>query len=99
MGEDKKGVNENTGSHTKGSLSYEDLSNVAGQLQQQNKFLIEQLQKQQGESFYKRLDYLFEVVKFKEVFPEEFLGSCIDEIVNTITIPEDVKQPDTQEVK
>ena len=40
-------------------LSYEELGNVASQLQQQNKFLIEQLQKNQGEAFYKRLDYLY----------------------------------------
>jgi hypothetical protein len=80
-------------------LSYEELGNVAGQLQQQNKFLLEQLQKQQGESFYKRLDYLFKVVELKEVFPEEFIGDCIDEIVSTITIPEEVKHSDTEEVK
>ena len=80
-------------------LSYEELSNAANQLQQQNKFLIEQLQKQQGEWFYKRLDYLYKTIEFKEVFPEEFIGSCIDEIVSTITIVEEVKQPDTQEVK
>jgi hypothetical protein len=80
-------------------LSYDELSNVAVQLQQQNKFLLEQLQKQQGESFYKRLDYLFEVVKLKDVFQEKFINSCIDEIVGTITIQEEVKQPDTQEIK
>lgn len=83
----------------KKELSHEELKNVAGQLQQQNKFLIEQLQKQQGEGFYKRLDYLFKVVEFNGVFPEEFIGSCIDEIVSAITIPEEVKQPDNQEVK
>ena len=80
-------------------LSYEELGNVASQLQQQNKFLIEQLQKNQGESFYKRLDYLYKTLELKEVFPEEFIGSCIDEIVSTITIPEEVKQPDPQVVE
>ena len=83
----------------KKELSHEELKNVAGQLQQQNKFLIEQLQKQQGESFYKRLDYLYKTIEFKEVFPEEFIGYCIDEIVSTITIPEEVKQPDIEESK
>ena len=80
-------------------LSYEELGNACNQLQQQNKFLIEQLQKQQGESFYKRLDYLYKTIEFKEVFPEEFIGACIDEIVNTITIPEEVKQLNTEEIK
>jgi hypothetical protein len=80
-------------------LSYEELSNVVSQLQQQNKFLIEQLQKNQGEAFYKRLDYLYKTLEFKEVFPEEFIGDCIDEIVSTITIPEEVKQPDKQVVE
>jgi hypothetical protein len=84
----------------KKELSHEELKNVAGQLQQQNKFLIEQLQKNQGESFYKRLDYLFKVIEFNGIFPEKFLCDCIDEIVSTITIAEDeLKQPDTEEVK
>lgn len=83
----------------KKELSHEELKNVAGQLQQQNKFLIEQLQKQQGESFYKRLDYLYKTIEFKEVFPEEFIDNCVEEIVSTITISEEVKQPDIQEVK
>jgi len=83
----------------KKELSHEELKNVAGQLQQQNKFLIEQLQKQQGESFYKRLDYLYKTLEFRGVFPEEFIGKCIDEIVSTITIPEEVKQSDIEEVK
>ena len=86
MGEEKK---------EQKKLSYEELANAANQLQQQNKFLIEQLQKNQGEAFYKRLDYLFEVIKFKEVFPEEFIGACIDEIVSTITIPEDIQDQST----
>ena len=80
-------------------LTYEELSNVAGQLQQQNKFLVEQLQKNQGESFYKRLDYLYKTLELREIFPEEFIGDCIDEIVGTITIPEEVKQPEVEEVK
>ena len=91
MGEKKEGV--------KKELTYDELKNVAGQLQQQNKFLIEQLQKNQGEAFYKRLDYLYKTIEFKEVFPSEFIGACIDEIVSTITIPEEVKNPDPEEVK
>ena len=90
MGEEKK---------EQKKLSYEELANAANQLQQQNKFLIEQLQKNQGESFYKRLDYLYKTIELKEVFPEEFTGKCIDEIVSTITIPEEVKQSDVEEVK
>lgn len=83
----------------KKELTYDELKNVAGQLQQQNKFLIEQLQKNQGEAFYKRLDYLYKTIELKEVFPEEFIGKCIDEIVSTITIPEEVKQPNNEEIK
>ena len=52
----------------KKELTYDELKNVAGQLQQQNKFLIEQLQKNQGEAFYKRLDYLYKTIELKEVF-------------------------------
>lgn len=78
-------------------LTYEELSNVAGQLQQQNKFLLEQLQKQNGESFYKRLDYLFKIVEMKDSFSKEFVNNCIDEIGDTITIkPEDIQQSETK---
>ena len=80
-------------------LSYDELGNVASQLQQQNKFLIEQLQKNQGEAFYKRLDYLYKTIELKEVFPPEFLGACIDEIVSTITIPKETEGINSEEVK
>lgn len=81
----------------KKKLSYEELNNVAGQLQQQNKFLMEQLQKQNSESFYKRLDYLYKTIEFKSVFPEEFVSECVNEIVDTITIKvDDIKQDESK---
>lgn len=89
MGENKKDE----------KLSYEELSNVAGQLQQQNKFLIEQLKKTQEEGFYKRLDYLYKTVELNEFFPEDFVFNCVNEIIGTMTIPEEVKQQETQEIK
>ena len=78
----------------KKELSHEELKNVANQLQQQNKFLIEQLKKQQEEGFYKRLDYLFKVVEFPQLFlksDEDFVMKCVNEIVDTITIPDETK--------
>ena len=54
MGEDKQ--------KEKKELTYDELKNVAGQLQQQNKFLIEQLQKNEYADLHKRIEYLFKIV-------------------------------------
>ena len=42
-------------------LSYEDLKNIAGQLQQQNMQMRKALSELNYENMFKRLDYLFEV--------------------------------------
>ena len=78
---------------------FHKLKNYVDQLQQQNKIFIEKFERDGKEEFYKRLDYLYKTIELKEVFPEEFIGKCIGEIVSTITIPEEVKQPNTEEVK
>ena len=73
------------------SVSVEDLKMLVSQLQQQNKFLIEQIQKNNDASFYKRLDYLFEVIKASDKFDsvdDSFVNKCISEEVGVMTIPE-----------
>lgn len=69
-------------------LSYEELKNIAGQLQQQNNFMREQLMKLRNEEMYKRVDYLFKVLENKNVFDEGFYGKVVNELQEILTIPE-----------
>ena len=75
-------------------LSYEELKGVAGQLQQQNTFMREQLMKARNEEMYKRIDYLFKVVENPNVFDEVFYGKVVEELQNILTIQEveDIKE-------
>lgn len=70
-------------------LSYEELKNVAGQLQQQNMQLRQALQRANYENLFRRLDYLFKVVENSAVFSEEFVVSCVEEIEDSIKVPEE----------
>lgn len=91
MGEEKK-----VQAKANQELTREQLKNACDQLQQQNKFLLEQIQKQNEIGFYKRLDYLFEVTKNASLFIEldkDFVKRCVAEIVDTITIPVQDNQP------
>jgi len=80
-------------------LSMDELKNVVNQLQQQNKFLIEQFKKHNEESFYKRMDYLFKVLENKSLFDEKFAFNCSMEIQETLTIPEEIKQSENNIVE
>ena len=93
MGEKKEVVKE------KKELTYDELKNVAGQLQQQNKFLIEQLQKNEYADLHKRIEYLFKVLEHKNTFANTDSG-FVDEVVSElISILKIEKQPEVEEVK
>lgn len=80
-------------------LSYEELGNVASQLQQQNKFLIEQLQKNEYANLHKRIEYLFKVLEHKNTFANtdnSFVDEVISELISILKIE---KQPEVEEVK
>lgn len=80
-------------------LSYEELGNVASQLQQQNKFLIEQLQKNEYADLHKRIEYLFKVIEYKDIFQyvdSGFTNEVISELISILKID---KQPEVEEVK
>ena len=70
-------------------LSYEELNDMAMQLSQQNQQLYAQLQRVNMNNMFRRLDYLFEVVKNGAMFSPEFLDNCIQEIEETMTITEE----------
>ena len=93
MGEKKEVVKE------KKELTYDELKNVAGQLQQQNKFLIEQLQKNEYADLHKRIEYLFKVLEHKNIFANtdnNFVDEVISELISILKIE---KQPEVEEVK
>ena len=70
-------------------LSYEELKSVAGQLQQQNTFMREQLMKSRNEEMYKRIDYLFKVLENSKMFDIQFVADVALEITGILTITEE----------
>lgn len=80
-------------------LSYEQLQNIAGQLQQQNIQLRRALEQSNMENMFKRLDYLFKVVATPHIFSDEFVAMCVTEIEKAITIPEASEEDKEEESK
>ena len=78
-------------------LSYEDLKNIAGQLQQQNMQMRKALSELNYENMFKRLDYLFEVIKVPHMFNDEFVSKCAEEIQSMLTISEKDKEDNSEE--
>ena len=75
------------------------LKNYVDQLQQQNKFLIEQLEKNEYADLHKRIEYLFKVLEHKNTFANtdnNFVDEVISELISILKIE---KQPEVEEVK
>ena len=77
-------------------LTYEELRNVAGQLQQQNMQLRRALNDLNYKNMFERLNYLFKVMEFSHMFSDEFVGKCVAEIESLMTIPEDTSEDTTE---
>ena len=77
-------------------LSYEDLRNIAGQLQQQNMQLRRALNDLNYKNMFERLNYLFKVMEFSHMFSDEFVGKCVTEIESLMTLPEDTPEDTTE---
>lgn len=70
-------------------LSYEKLNEVCEQLYQQNQNLVRQLQQANRTLMFRRLDYLFEVLKLENVFKDpEFINTCANEIKEALIVKE-----------
>lgn len=78
----------------KTKLSYEQLENVAKQLSQQNRELFEKLNNQNNTLLFKRMDYLFEVLKHADKFDTEFVISCAEEIKVNLIIKQEEEETD-----
>lgn len=78
-------------------LSYEKLKEAAGQLSQQNQQLNLMLQQMNMTNAFRRLDYLFKVLEFKDCFNSDFVISCSEEITSMMTPPEEEKDTENKE--
>lgn len=87
MEEQKAKTVEMNASQENKKLSYEELNDVCMRLEQQNQYLVRELQKANLTNMFKRLDYLFKVVEYSHSFGDaEFVGNCIEEIKEAMTI-------------
>lgn len=83
-------------------LNYDELNQACMELSAQNqqmqnyiKQLHQQIQQMNMNLQTKRLDYLFKVVEAHthyHVFKEDFVNNCIDEIQESLTIPEGTEE-------
>lgn len=78
-------------------MSYEELENVARQLSEQTRQLYTKLQEMNMVNMFKRLDYLFKVAEFSHMFNSEFVTTCIQEIQDLLTIPEEKQEDKVEE--
>lgn len=78
MGEVKEMPTPEVQENTK--MSYEELERVANDL-------YIRLQNADMSNMFKRLDYLFKVIKFKDSFTPTFVESCVKEVEMMMTIP------------
>lgn len=72
---------------TETKLSYDELKNIAIQMQQRAMHAEQKLNAINVSAM--RLEYLFKVVDKKDAFPAEFVKECVDEIVDIIKIKEE----------
>lgn len=60
--------------------------------------LMKEIQARDMANMFKRLDYLFEVVKNRECFNEQFVHECISEIEVALTPVEPEEEENTEDV-
>lgn len=72
--------------------SYEELEQKVEGFKGMCSQLYDQLQKINTENAFKRLDYLFKVISTRDVFPKEFISTCVSEIMEAMIIPEETAE-------
>ena len=76
----------------KEKLSYEQLEEVARQMEGQLRQVYAKLQEANMNNLFKRLDFLFKVLETEQMFQLGFVQKCADEIKSILTIPEEGAQ-------
>ena len=87
--------NENADKAKKEKMSYEELENIAHQLSEQSRVLVQKLQEANMGNMFKRLDYLFKIIEFEHRFDDTFTNKCVKEIQDMISIPEEEPNKET----
>lgn len=82
----------------KEKLSYEQLEEVARQMEGQLRQVYAKLQDANMSNLFKRLDFLFKVLETEHMFSLEFVQKCAEEIKSILTIPEEVGPEAKEEV-
>lgn len=67
-------------------LSYEELEQIAIELRKQCSQMYTELQMANMANAFKRLEFLFKVVKYEDMFPTDFARSCVKEIMDIMTV-------------
>ena len=80
----------------KEKLSYEQLEEVARQMEGQLRQVYAKLQDANMSNLFKRLDFLFKVLETEHMFQLGFVQKCADEIKSILTIPEEGAQLDKE---
>ena len=65
-------------------LSYDELRNVAAQLQQENMQFRRLLGELNYNNFFNRLNFLFEVLKLSHMFSEQFVTDTVKEVEDSL---------------
>lgn len=106
MEEEKKGTQAKPADAAKGQkkeLSYEELRAVAGQLQQQNRQMNQQLRQAdeyigslQTQNLFSYLNFLFKVVEHPETYDQNFFDSCVEDIQDIIRRLHGIMNPEEE---
>lgn len=75
-------------------IPYDKLYQIATGLNKTNQELQMRLNEVSLGNFFTRLEFLFKVVKFADKFPDDFVKSTVDEIVESMTIPPQEREKD-----
>jgi len=88
-------VKADNGSEEKVKPTYEQLYAECERLFGENEYLKGQLQRVNYSNMYRRMDYLFQVLQFENVFKDpDFVGCCAEELKNILTLePEQEGKP------
>ena len=71
-----------------GKPDYESLEKMYDARTNQVKELYTQLQQANSQNLVLRLEFLFKVLEHKDAFNTEFVTNCANEIIESLTIPE-----------
>ena len=77
---------EETNVNVENKLSYEELENAANKIVADYQRLYAEYQKLNMENAFKRLDYLFKVLKYHDILDADFVKNCASEIQDMMVI-------------